>query len=60
MEVDDARGVRRAGAHGASHGAQPLASLAHDHFLSEVARGYGGRDWAGMGRVIAKNAVLAT
>lgn len=36
----------------------PLASLAHDHFLSGVARGWGGLDWAGMGRVIAENAGL--
>ena len=36
----------------------PLASLAHDHFLSGVARGWGELDWAGMGRVIAENAGL--
>lgn len=36
----------------------PLASLAHDHFLSGVARGWGDLDWAGMGRVIAENAGL--
>jgi 3-hydroxyisobutyrate dehydrogenase-like beta-hydroxyacid dehydrogenase len=36
----------------------PLASLAHGHFLSGVARGYGDLDWAGMGRVIAENAGL--
>lgn len=36
----------------------PLASLAHDHFLSGVARGWGELDWAGMGRVIAANAGL--
>jgi 3-hydroxyisobutyrate dehydrogenase-like beta-hydroxyacid dehydrogenase len=38
----------------------PLASLAHDHFLSGVARGWGELDWAGMGRVIAANAGLET
>ncbi len=36
----------------------PLASLAHDHFLSGVARGWGDLDWAGMGRVVAENAGL--
>lgn len=36
----------------------PLASLAHDHLLSGVARGWGDLDWAGMGRVIAANAGL--
>lgn len=36
----------------------PLASLAHDHFLSGVARGWGELDWAGMGRVVAENAGL--
>ncbi|MET0398785.1 MAG: NAD(P)-dependent oxidoreductase [Longimicrobiaceae bacterium] len=36
----------------------PLASLAHDHFLSGVARGWGELDWAGMGRVVAGNAGL--
>lgn len=36
----------------------PLASLAHDHFLSGVARGWGDLDWAGMSRVVAENAGL--
>jgi len=36
----------------------PLASLARDHFLSGVARGYGDLDWSGVGRVIAENAGL--
>ena len=36
----------------------PLASLAHDHFLSGVARGWGELDWAGLGRVVAADAGL--
>jgi 3-hydroxyisobutyrate dehydrogenase-like beta-hydroxyacid dehydrogenase len=36
----------------------PLASLAHDHLPSGVARGWGELDWAGTGRVIAANGGL--
>jgi 3-hydroxyisobutyrate dehydrogenase-like beta-hydroxyacid dehydrogenase len=36
----------------------PLASLIRDHFLSAMAHGQGGMDWAGLARVIAENAGL--
>lgn len=34
----------------------PLASLLHDRLLSAVARGWGGSDWAALGRVAALDA----
>lgn len=36
----------------------PLASLLHDHLLAGVAQGDGELDWAGLGRINAKNAGL--
>lgn len=36
----------------------PLASLAHDHFVSGLAKGYGEIDWAGLARVVAEDAGL--
>ncbi len=34
----------------------PMAGLLHDHFLSAIAQGHGEIDWAGIARVVAKNA----
>jgi 3-hydroxyisobutyrate dehydrogenase-like beta-hydroxyacid dehydrogenase len=42
----------------ASEVPMPFASIVHDNFLSEVARGRGDADWAALGRVAAERAGL--
>jgi 3-hydroxyisobutyrate dehydrogenase-like beta-hydroxyacid dehydrogenase len=36
----------------------PIASLVRDHFLSGLAQGQGGSDWAALARISAKNSGL--
>ena len=37
----------------------PAASLVHDHYMEGVARGYGDRDWAALGQIVAEHAGLS-